>query len=285
MPLNPDCLGRSYGPSNTQISDEMISCFLAATLDDGRAYHQRPRLAPPTLAFVPCWPVIQEALADADLGAAPGQIIHGEQVMKFHRPLATGDELTTHGVIAAISPKGRNELYVIHLSTTDQAGNLVVEQDNICISLGSAQPTDGAPTSTHRPEGSSKPPPDSAPTEPTLVASVEIPPDITHRYANASNDRTALHLDDDEARRLGFPGIIVHGMCLLSIAVRDVVSRLAGNDPRRIAELSVRFARPVQPGARLLSRYWLDGTACSFESVADDGRTALAKGRVVLNSE
>ena len=283
MPLNQRCLGRTYGPSTTQITDDAIRRFLDATLDGGPAYQTAPMPAPPTMAFLPCWPVIQEALADPELGAAPGQIIHGEQVMRFRRPVVAGDVLTTRGTITEISPKGRNERYVIHLETTDASGDVVVEQDNICISLGSAAPTAQPPGSGGN-EGRTPPPVSAPPPEPDAVSAVDLPSDITTRYAAASGDDTALHLDDEEARRLGFPGIIVHGMCLLSIAAREVVSRFAGNEPGRIAELSVRFSRPVEPGTVLTNHYWSDGSTCTFESVTGDGQRALTNGRVVIRA-
>jgi acyl dehydratase len=283
MPLNQDCLGRDYGPSTTHVTDHMIAEFLSATLDDGRAYQQVPRSAPPTLAFVPCWPVIEAAVADPDLGAAPGQIIHGEQIMKFNRAIVAGDVLTTRGRIADISPKGRNELYVIHLETTDASGSIVVEQDNICISLGSAMPP-GEPARAPESQEQPKRPAPAEPGEPDATATVQIPMDITRRYAAASADHNALHLDDAEARRLGFPGIIVHGMCLLSIALRDVVTEDAHADPNRVAELAVRFARPVVPGDTLSTMYWRDGTTCEFASFTADGTKALTNGRVVIRS-
>ncbi len=44
---------------------------------------------------------------------------------------------------------------------------------------------------------------------------IELPPVIPEmlvRYAEASGDHNPIHLDEDEAKRLGLPGIIAHGM-------------------------------------------------------------------------
>ena len=42
--------------------------------------------------------------------------------------------------------------------------------------------------------------------------------DQTERYAAASGDDFAIHLDDEFARKVGLPGRIVHGLCTLAFA-------------------------------------------------------------------
>jgi acyl dehydratase len=110
---------------------------------------------------------------------------------------------------------------------------------------------------------------------------VDLPEDITRVYAEASGDRSEVHLDDDVATSLGFPGIIVHGMCLLAIATQGAVASNGGG--REIEQVSVRFANPLQPGERLEVRYWERGSDCEFEAVAGDGRRVLTNGKVVLS--
>lgn len=47
------------------------------------------------------------------------------------------------------------------------------------------------------------------------IAAVQLPPvtpDVLVQYAEASGDHNPIHLDEDEAKRLGLPGIIAHGM-------------------------------------------------------------------------
>ena len=277
MPLNQACLDRSYGPSTFVVTPEAIRAFAAATLSGPvapSAAGEEPAL--PTRAFVPCWPVIQEAIADPDLGNATGQIIHGEQVMRFHRPLVAGDRLETTGTVTSIEPKGRNEVYVLHLETRDADGRLVVEQDNICISLGSAPP---------RPEPKAPPSPasraattPSAPVAPDWVAEQTLPTDITQRYSQASGDFSEVHLDDEFAKRLGFPGIIVQGMCVLSMAVRPALHELLGDDLLRLKGIRVRFASPVLPGESIRTEYVRDANGCTFTTVAADGRKVLGAG-------
>ena len=47
------------------------------------------------------------------------------------------------------------------------------------------------------------------------IAPVQLPPvtpDVLVQYAEASGDHNPIHLNEDEAKRLGLPGIIAHGM-------------------------------------------------------------------------
>lgn len=231
------------------------------------------------MAFLPCWPVIGEALDDPDLGNEPGQVIHGEQVMRFARPLAAGDVLSTTGTVTNIETKGRNEVYVLTLASRDQSGTLIVSQDNICISLGSA-PADGletGPPATRAPR-----PARPAAGEPDLVAECSIPLDITKNYAEASGDFNRVHLEAEFAQKLGFPGVIVHGMCLLSIALQGVVNILVAGQESSIRELRVRFSSPVEPGERVETRYFQSTDSTDFEMFGSDGRRTLAGGHVSM---
>lgn len=284
MPLNQACLNRTYGPSTYVVTTEAVRAFGEATMSAPLApATPGAEVALPTMAFVPCWPVIQEAIADPDLGNEPGQIIHGEQVMQFHRPLVAGDRLETTGTVASIEPKGRNEVYVLHLETRDARGALVVEQDNICISLGSAEtkPESGAAPRPASPAATSH----AAPSDPAWVAELTLPADITRRYSEASGDFSEVHLDDEFAQRLGFPGIIVQGMCVLSMAVRPALHELLDDDVRRLKGIRVRFASPVLPGETIRTEYVRDGAGCTFTTMGQDGRKVLGAGVIDLVSQ
>jgi len=65
-------------------------------------------------------------------------------------------------------------------------------------------------------------------------------------YAAASGDQNPIHLDDDFARSVGLPGVIVHGMLQMGI-LATVASEEAGG-PGHLRRLFVRFAGMVLPG-------------------------------------
>jgi len=65
-------------------------------------------------------------------------------------------------------------------------------------------------------------------------------------YAAASGDQNPIHLDDDFARSVGLPGVIVHGMLQMGV-LATVASEDAGG-PEHLRRLFVRFAGMVVPG-------------------------------------
>src|SRR6201996_2365106 len=66
-------------------------------------------------------------------------------------------------------------------------------------------------------------------------------------YAEASEDGNLIHLDDEYAKKAGFPSVIVHGM--LSMAF--LADHLRFNFPEgqfRLKRMRVRFRRVTFPG-------------------------------------
>jgi len=68
------------------------------------------------------------------------------------------------------------------------------------------------------------------------------------RYADASGDHAAVHLDDDYARAVGFPGVIAHGLLVMSYLGR-VLSDWQPVD--RLRGFSCRFVAVTLLGERL----------------------------------
>jgi acyl dehydratase len=64
------------------------------------------------------------------------------------------------------------------------------------------------------------------------------------RYAGASGDFNPIHTQERIARSVGLPDVIAHGMYTMAQAGR-YVTELAGGDPGRVTEFSVRFSAMV----------------------------------------
>jgi acyl dehydratase len=63
------------------------------------------------------------------------------------------------------------------------------------------------------------------------------------RYAGASLDFNPIHWSDRIATKVGLPGVIAHGMFTMALVGR-ALNAWTG-DPSAVAELGVRFTRPV----------------------------------------
>jgi acyl dehydratase len=68
------------------------------------------------------------------------------------------------------------------------------------------------------------------------------------RYAAASGDQAAVHLDEAYARAMGFPGVIAHGLLVMAYLGRAVT---AWQPLRALQSFSCRFVAVTLPGERL----------------------------------
>jgi acyl dehydratase len=70
-------------------------------------------------------------------------------------------------------------------------------------------------------------------------------------YAEVSGDRNPLHLDEDHARRVGFPGIIAHGMFTMG-HLASCVTSWAG-EPGAVRRISAQFRAYVLMGETIVA--------------------------------
>lgn len=96
-------------------------------------------------------------------------------------------------------------------------------------------------------------------------------------YADLSGDRNPVHLDEEHARRSGFPSVIVHGMCALGAAAR--AAHLWAPAGSVLRALDVRFANALLPNQRVT---WTGtpkevpgGVRVALEAKLDDGKVLI----------
>jgi len=276
MTINRDRIGAEYPVPDYEVTAERIAAYADATGDSDAAYRDDAAIAPPVFAIVPAWPAVAAVLADESTGIEVGRTVHGEQRMRLHRPIRAGDVLRSVGRLASVEERGANEVFVMALSTTDAEGHAVADQDVVVVSRGSAAGSSNS-NETARPPAKQPPP---EPPAPDGERTVELDPGITHAYAAAAGDDNRIHVDDDFAKSVGLPGIIVQGMCLLSISLQAVLEELAA-DPASVREVGVRFARPIRPGQPYTTRVWRADGGATFDARGPEG-DVLRNGRVAF---
>ena len=106
--------------------------------------------------------------------------------------------------------------------------------------------------------------------------------DQADRYAVASGDDNPIHVDADTARRAGLPGVILHGLCTMAFAQRDLIDRLADGDPARLKRLAVRWASPVFPGETLTLQGWGTAGEVRFATMNAAGKPVVVNGRATI---
>lgn len=229
----------------------------------------------PVFAILPVW----EAIAPASLAVAAGEdvrrrVVHYEQDLHLHRPLEAGMDVVSRATPVAVLGRPNGTSVVIRTETRTAAGELVNEQyvTEFFRGVETAESV-GERAPGHRREVEGDP-----------FAQVELPvaADQTVRYAAASGDDFAIHLDDDFARSVGLPGRIVHGLCTLALAGRSVLQAAGVDDPRAVRRLAVRFSAPLFPGGTLTTRVWRADGGYAFDSLDGEGNVVLKDGLAEL---
>ena len=74
------------------------------------------------------------------------------------------------------------------------------------------------------------------------IPELKVTPDSgqTTRYKDASGDPNPIHVDEDFAKSVGLPGVILHGLYTMAQVAR-ASGAAAGGDPRRLKRLAVQF--------------------------------------------
>ena len=113
---------------------------------------------------------------------------------------------------------------------------------------------------------------------------LHVTPDsgLTKRYAEASGDPNPIHVDPDFAKKVGLPGVILHGLYSMAQVAR-AHTNIGDGDPRSLKRLAVQFRGMGFPEQEIV----VTATVTS----ADDGRitteTVAAQGsnRIIRNAE
>jgi len=290
MALNRELLGKVYRATTPVTLDgATLAAYAEATNTNNPAYlDQSPAagaMAPPIYGVVASFEPLKQVILDSDLGIVLKRMLHSEQAMRFLAPLHPGDVLGSEARVVSFWDRRGGEQ--VDLEVTIHRGDEVTYQATIGLFVR-ADPDQPAPKREHR----SSPPRQVVPripkgATPIIEATVEIAPDQSLRYADASGDHNPLHKDDDFAREAGLPGRILHGICTMAMAQNAVIDGLANADPKRLRSLRGRFTRPVFMGDELTTRVYeleqgVDGAVVVYEVLNQQGRAVIKEGLAVV---
>ena len=248
------------------VTEEAMLAYATAT-DDA--------LGGPVFAMVPVWETIAPASRSVASDEARTRVVHYEHDIVLHRPIEPGDILTARATPIALLPRPNGTSLVIHVETLGEDGERVNEQYVTEFFRGIvAEESLGERAPDHRLNGDG--------TDPLAEVEYRIAEDQPDRYAAASGDDFAIHLDDDFARAVGLPGRIVHGLCTMAFAARAVLEAAGVDDPRRVRRVAVRFSAPLFPGDTVTTRVWRTDGGFGFESLGGDGAPVLKDGLLEL---
>lgn len=223
-----------------------------------RFTYERDLIAVPTMAAVLASPGFW--MRDRpELGIDFTKLVHGEQSVVLHRPLAPAADVSGRSRVVRVVDKGvgrgavvhvEKELFDVasgaHLATTEQV--LMLRADGgFAAGTAGDEPAPAAPAAPAPP-----PPPDTAP---DLVVDLPTRPDAALLY-RLSGDLNPLHADPAFAVRAGFARPILHGLATYGVACHGLIRATCADDPARLRAIRARLSSPVYPGETLRLEVW-----------------------------
>lgn len=122
-------------------------------------------------------------------------------------------------------------------------------------------------------------------TKPTAVKETKLTEEAALLY-RLNADYNPLHADPQFGKQMGFPGVILHGLCTWNHAAYHLLSQFGASKPDSLKSFEARFASPVLPGQTLETLMWEGNTdADGFSEiifvtrVKETGKVVLANGR------
>jgi len=225
--------------------------------------------APPVFAVVP----VTVMMADATMSVVPDElmmrILHGEHDFRFHRPIIPGEILTVRAKPVGIEGKDSGVVVTTLIETTDEKDELVNEQYFIGFFRGGTFDGDaGVASPKHGFD------PALRNRAPDFTVTQRFDEDQTFRYSEPAGDPMPIHLDDEFAKEMGLPGIIIHGLCTIAFTSHALTSRVSPDDPAALKRLAVRMSKPARPGEAMTTSVWrtddAEARAYAFESTGDE---------------
>jgi acyl dehydratase len=188
------------------------------------------------IAFPGAW------MLEPALGIDYVKVLHGEQGIVFERPLEPTATVRGEYEVLSVDDKGSGKGAVISFEKRildAKDGTVICRVRSTYFLRG-----DGGCGSWKQPATLPSALPDRAPDR---VIDLPTMPRQALIY-RLNGDYNPVHIDPEVAAKAGFAKPILHGLCTFGIACFGLVQHLCAGDPTRLAEIFVRFSRPVYPG-------------------------------------
>jgi acyl dehydratase len=285
MPLDPDKLlalkipdvEHRYGPRDCILYALGVGLGQDPCDENQLAFvYEKNLKALPTFALVQGYTAY--FLRRQDVGITWTHVVHGEQGLTLHKPVAPKGMVIGRTRILDVIDKGVDKgalIYSERQIIDKVSGDLLatLNQTTFCRA-------DGGFGGRKR----TSPPPHVLPARaPDIVSDLPTRPETALIY-RLSGDVNPLHADPAFARAAGFPRPILHGLATFGVAGHALLKHVCGYDPARLKSMATRFSAPVFPGETIRTEIWRDGAVVSFRStVVERGVIAINNGRAEID--
>jgi NAD(P)-dependent dehydrogenase (short-subunit alcohol dehydrogenase family)/acyl dehydratase/putative sterol carrier protein len=240
-------IGKKFHGSAIVVHPEKISLYDTTVGDKGSP------IFPVTLSKELFFKLIKDPDFTADLG----RLVHGEQAMRFYKPIKAWDIVSPRGEVVTVEEKPSGQIIVFRQKLYCE-GELMVEMDSTLFIRG-----ESAGSKASKPAVSF---------DGEVFYDTTIPSDLPAKYAVASGDDNLIHTDKNFAQSVGFKDVILHGLGTLALVSKEL--------PKDMKSLKVRFAKPVYPGDKISAKSKSVDGHVEFMATNDNGDVVLTNGVV-----
>jgi acyl dehydratase len=270
MPIDPTIKGFEYEPLTLDHDEQSTILYAlavgAGTRDDELdLIYEKSLRALPTLPVVLPFPLLMQM--ESALGISQEAVLHGEQRLVLHRPVATRGEVEVRAWVSNLWDKGSGAI-------VDTAAEVVIDGQITASMTYSSFVRGGGGFGGERGTGLARP---HVVTKPTMVLAQQTLVQQAQLY-RLCGDTNPLHIDPAFARRAGMERPILHGLCTYGFATRMAMHAVADGDPAKVAGVDARFTDVVHPGETLGVEIWKLDPQTAYARVS-----ALERQAVVID--
>ncbi len=213
------------------------------------------------------------------------RVLDGQRKMEFLKPLPTTSEGRNFEIrtkVLGLYDKGRPG------TVLDLQSDLVDTKTSEVYTRATSSSFFVGQGGWHGPKGPATvnyPPPKDK--QPDVVLEAQITDEAALLY-RLNGDYNPLHATPEPGKKMGFGGAIMHGLYSWNSTCHQLLGALGGSNPANIKEYQARFASPVKPGDKLITRVWRTGEKTGdFEEIrfvtqVDGGKVCLSNGRALV---
>ncbi|KIW53599.1 hypothetical protein PV05_09154 [Exophiala xenobiotica] len=214
------------------------------------------------------------------------RVVDGQRLLQFLKPLpvtSEGRRFELRSKVLGVYDKGKP-------GTVVETEQTIVDKDTGEVytrAVGSGffvgQGGWGGPKG---PSTINYPPPKGREGSPDKVSETQLTPESAHLY-RLNGDYNPLHATPEPGQKMGFGGPIMHGLFSWNTAAHALLKELGGSDPANMKEFQARFAAPVKPAQKLVTKMWRTGDIKDgWEEVRFvtevNGKVVLSNGRALM---
>ncbi|KAK3394513.1 HotDog domain-containing protein [Podospora didyma] len=213
------------------------------------------------------------------------RVVDGQRSIQFFKPLpttSTGKKFEARTKVLGVYDKGRPGSVVETQTDLVDAATGDVYTRATASSFFVGQGNWGGPKG---PATQNFPPPKDR--KPDVVFENQTTPETPLLY-RLNGDYNPLHATPEPGQKMGFGGVIVHGLYSWNWAAHGLLKHFGGSDPANMKEYQARFASPVRPGDKIVASAWRTGQfkgdweEIRFEVQVEGSKVCLSNGRALM---